>query len=268
MTFEIPTRYEECMLKIPVYSNGRNRIGLVVEDPAMLHTLFTNRVKEFSEWEVFYVRMPVCGNKTRVHVFNDENGLTGDDSSFTVDLPNVEILELKKRLDVIDISNPLVKAYVKFLIRFAYYAPELETNVVYQSDDGHFKINYVDYIIDYKTGKRIETTMRISELDGLIEVSKEFCSGATFPGIVALGLHEFAHFYLNDDMRNETEADLRGLMIYLGLGFPRVEAKEAFLETFIKADGHGADTPANVERYKVIERFIDDYENNKMAIYE
>jgi hypothetical protein len=34
---------------------------------------------------------------------------------------------------------------------------------------------------------------------------------------MAILLHEYSHFYVNQDINNESEADLNGLLIYLGL---------------------------------------------------
>jgi hypothetical protein len=48
----------------------------------------------------------------------------------------------------------------------------------------------------------------------------------------AILCHEFSHFYVNEDMDNESEADINGLLIYLGLGYPRIEGYQAFLEVF------------------------------------
>ena len=52
----------------------------------------------------------------------------------------------------------------------------------------------------------------------------------------------------------ETEADLNGLTIYLGLGYPIKEAYSAFIDTFI-----GYPTEQNKRRYDIINRFIKDY---------
>ena len=268
MVFDIPTRYEECMLCIPVFANGMRNVRVIVEDKDQVHTLFTNRYRQYEGWFNFYVRMPVCGAVTRIHIFDEDLGPHINNGSIIVNPRKIRIEELEKRMDMVDMSNPLVSSYTKFLTNFAYYAATLDDNITYQSEDGNFRIHYVPYIIDYKTGQRIETPMRISQDDGLIEASKEFCSKATCPGIMALGFHEFSHFYLNNDMANESEADLRGLLIYLGLGYPRIEAKEAFLDTFINADGSGADTGANAERYKILSDFIDNFENSKLVIYE
>jgi len=51
-------------------------------------------------------------------------------------------------------------------------------------------------------------------------------------------------------------------LIYLGLGYPRIEGYQAFLEVFV-------DNPsqANKERYDMINKFIRDFENKKMVMY-
>jgi hypothetical protein len=50
------------------------------------------------------------------------------------------------------------------------------------------------------------------------------------------------------------EADLNGLTIYLGLGYPIKEAFSAFGETFI-----GYPSAQNKVRYDIIHKFIKDY---------
>ena len=79
---------------------------------------------------------------------------------------------------------------------------------------------------------------------------------------MAILLHEFAHFYLNKNIDDETEADLNGLLIYLGLGYPRIEGYEAFLQVF-----EGSPTAENKKRYDVINEFIQNFEKKKFVMY-
>jgi hypothetical protein len=81
---------------------------------------------------------------------------------------------------------------------------------------------------------------------------------------MAILLHEFSHYYINSDIANETEADLNGLTIYLGLGYPIKEAYTAFGETFI-----GYPSEQNRQRYDIINKFIRDYikEYNIQDVY-
>jgi len=80
---------------------------------------------------------------------------------------------------------------------------------------------------------------------------------------MAILLHEYSHFYVNEKMHDETEADLNGLLIYLGLGYPRIEAYEAFLKTFVNVPSQ-----QNKARYDTINKFINNFEQNNFIVYE
>jgi hypothetical protein len=56
---------------------------------------------------------------------------------------------------------------------------------------------------------------------------------------------------------------LNGLLIYLGLGYPRVEAFEVFAKTFMNAP-----TKQNQDRFDKIKNFIDNFENHNTFLYE
>jgi hypothetical protein len=83
----------------------------------------------------------------------------------------------------------------------------------------------------------------------------------TIPMRIAILCHEFSHFYLNDVQKDEIEADLNALKLYLGMGYPVIEAHKAFLETFKKSP-----TPTNKERYQYLKAFIDNWDKNKYKI--
>jgi hypothetical protein len=115
--------------------------------------------------------------------------------------------------------------------------------------------------ITNKDGQELNTPARISKRTGIIQVSKKSFEKMTIPMRLAILCHEFSHFYLNETMDDEVEADLNGLLIYLGLGYPRIEAYQAFLETF-----KGVPSEQNKERYDVINKFINDFEKINMVI--
>ena len=79
---------------------------------------------------------------------------------------------------------------------------------------------------------------------------------------MAILLHEFAHFYLNENIDDEVEADLNGLLIYLGLGYPRIDGYEAFLQVF-----ETTPTPQNKNRYDIINNFITEFDKKKFVMY-
>ena len=107
------------------------------------------------------------------------------------------------------------------------------------------------------------TPARIDIDTGIIEISKKQYLDFTVPNRLAILLHEFSHVYLNDNVDDEVEADLNGLLIYLGLGYPRIEAFEVFAKTFLNAP-----SDLNKMRYDKIKNFIDNFENFNTFLYE
>ena len=90
--------------------------------------------------------------------------------------------------------------------------------------------------------------------------TKKLFDEYTIPMRFAILCHEFSHFYVNKDMHDESEADINGLLIYLGLGYPRIEAIEAFTNVFLNYPSE-----ENGKRYKKIENFIDNFEKNNIV---
>jgi hypothetical protein len=107
------------------------------------------------------------------------------------------------------------------------------------------------------------TPARIDIDSGIIEVSKRQFIEYTIPNRMAILLHEFSHIYLNDNVDDEVEADLNGLLIYLGLGYPRIEAFEVFAKTFMNNP-----TDENGMRFDSIKNFIDNFETYNTYLYD
>ncbi len=249
-------------LKVDVTVYQPSRIRLIVEDADQENTVFTNRFLDIQSGnDTFLVRLPLVGKNTNVVVFNEFNGLSENDSSFAV--TNISKQHLVKRLDLIDFRNPKIKNFVVFAQKFCYNAGVLRTNDptndndVYVSDCKQYAIKYLDVIVD-ENGRPIPTPASI-QTNGLIDACCIQFRDYTVPMRMAILLHEFAHIYLNQDPANETEADLNGLMVYLSLGYPRVEAFEAWIDTFWEVD-----TDENLQRYKIMEDFITNFEKNKI----
>jgi hypothetical protein len=160
-------------------------------------------------------------------------------------------------------DTPLVRNFVAFAQKFSFSAGWIAANRDYVSSVGNFKIEYLPYIVSSR-GERMATPARVSTKNGRIQVSQEAFKPFTIPMRMAILLHEFSHYYINSDIANETEADLNGLTIYLGLGYPIKEAYTAFGETFI-----GYPSEQNKQRYDIINKFIRDYikEYNIQDVY-
>lgn len=260
MIYNIPTRYEELTLKIKVRTFGPETIRIVVADADQPNTTFTDRYRTFHGESVFFVRMPVSSQSVNVYVFNDNNGnlKAGADDSFEVVSISKEPLD--KKLDVIDFANPYIRGFVNFCTRFAYNCGTLPSGT-YVSDDKNFVIKYLPVIHD--GGNEASTPARVDIDTGVMEVSKRQFIDYSVPNRVAILLHEFSHIYLNDNIDDEIEADLNGLLIYLGLGYPRIEASEVFAKTFLNND-----TELNQKRYERILNFIDDFDRRNSFMYQ
>lgn len=260
MIYRLPTRYEEFTLLIKVKTDKPEKIHLKVSDADQKNTVFTDRWKTVNGECSFYVRMPISGKISLINLYNEKVGQHKEDNSFEV--VEIKKIPLEKRLDVLDFSNNDLRSFINFCTRFCFNAGVLSSGT-YKSSDGRFKIEYLPTIISSKSGKELQTPARINKDSGVIQVSQKKFTPDTVAMRMAILLHEYSHFYVNKDIDNESEADLNGLLIYLGLGYPRFEGHEAYLKTFISTP-----TEMNKVRYDKIKAFIDNFEKNNYIVYE
>lgn len=260
MIFSVPTRYEELTLLVKVRTYEPQKIRIKVIDAEQPNTTFTDRYKTINGESIFFVRMPVSAKEVLVYVYNEAYGNLEQGIDKSVEVVSITKEPLEKKLDVIDFSNPLVRSFVNFATRFSYNAGSLPSGN-YASDDKQFVIKYLPIIED--NGVEQTTPARIDIDSGIIEVSKRQFIEYTIPNRMAILLHEFSHIYLNDNVDDEVEADLNGLLIYLGLGYPRIEAFEVFAKTFMNNP-----TDENGMRFDRIKNFIDNFETYNTYLYD
>lgn len=260
MIFSVPTRYDELTLLVKVKTYEPQKIRIKVIDSEQPDTTFTDRYRTVDGESIFFVRMPVSPKEALVYIFNEANGNTQVGADPSLEVISITKEPLEKKLDVIDFSNSLVRSFVNFATRFSFNAGSLPSGT-YASDDKKFVIKYLPNIQD--NGVEQTTPARIDIDSGVIEVSKKQFREFTIPNRMAILLHEFSHIYLNDNIDDEVEADLNALLIYLGLGYPRIEAFEVFAKTFLAAP-----TDQNKMRYEKIVNFIDNFENYNTFINE
>jgi hypothetical protein len=260
LIYKVPTRHEEQTLLIKVRTQRPETLRIKVLDADQPNTSFTDRYKTVDGEDIFFIRMPVSPENALVSIYNEAYGnlSEGQDTTFVVESITKEPLE--KKLDVIDFSNSHVRSFVNFATRFCYNAGSLPSGT-YTSDDRKFVIKYLPTIED--NGDEQTTPARIDIDTGIIEISKKQYLDYTVPNRMAILLHEFSHVYLNDNVDDEVEADLNGLLIYLGLGYPRIEAFEVFAKTFLNAP-----SDLNKMRYDKIKNFIDNFETYNTFLYE
>lgn len=263
MNYQLWTRYEPIMVKIVVKTNSPENIVLKVYDGSQANTYFTDRTKIIDGEQELFVRMPLSPYMATLSIYNEKNGNLGkgQDKSFVVKEIKKKDLDItlpKTKMDTFSVRN-----FVAFAQKFAYNAGWLAAPRDYTSSVGTYKIEYLPHIINFK-GEKMATPARISTKNGRIQVSQEAFRPFTIPMRMAILLHEYSHFYLNSNIADEIEADLNGLTVYLGLGYPIKEAYQAFAVTFI-----GYPTEQNKQRYEIINKFIRNYidEHNIQDVY-
>lgn len=253
MIYRLWTRYDPCKISIKVRTTSPQVIVLKAYDGDKKDTFFTNTYHTVNGTEEMFIRMPLAPSVCMMAIYNQKVGNLPKNQD-----PSFEVLEVKKEdleitLPRTKMDTPLIRNFVAFAQKFCFNAGELPVGRDYVSGAGNFKIEYLKFITNSK-GEKMATPARVSTKNGRIQVSQESFLAFTIPMRMAILLHEFSHYYLNSDIANETEADLNGLTIYLGLGYPIKEAYEAFGITFI-----GYPSEQNKRRYDIIDKFIKNY---------
>lgn len=260
MNYRLNTRFDEMCLVIKVAVKQPCQVVVKIASEDKPNIVFTDRYATVQGHKTFYVRLPMTSENVIISVYDKAKGNLPKSQENNIRILEVNKTPLEKRLDVVDIENMLVANFVDFAQRFSYNAPYLQDNKTYQSDNGQFLIEYLPIIKNSK-GQEMKTPARISRVTGRIQVAKKYFDKYTVPMRFAILCHEFSHFYVNDDIDNESEADINGLLIYLGLGYPRIEGLQAFYEVFMETDSQ-----QNLQRMKIIEKFVMDFEKKNMVL--
>ena len=241
MIINYPTYNESCTIELSLFSNKNSEFHLTVEDANDDNIVFTNRTGKVSGSKKYYVRLPIAPEEALIEVSSPNNNVEIDD---------IRTLDLPTNFDSKYFSNPEVISFVNFAEEFAYNASTLKAGKTkYHSDDDMFTIIYLDAIV--VDGEVDPTPARISQNSGIIEVSKKDFLEYTIPMRMAILLHEFAHFYLNEIMEDEIEADKHSLNIYMSLGYPRIDAYNVYLDVFANAP-----TELNKDRYEELNKLF------------
>ncbi len=250
------TRRRPMTLKIPISAKQACNVYIEVSDSEIPGAFLTKRMDHFlaGERDDIYVMMPITGKAVFISIFESPGDKYATSENFEVG--KIERMALSQNLSMID-NDMKTAEWVKFINQFAFHASTLPCydDRYYVSEYGTYKIKFVPVILNDK-GQPDPTPMRINIDTNVIEAAKSKLITMTVPGIHVIGDHEFCHKFKNEDMRNELEADLNALEIYLSLGYPRIEAKEVYYSTF-----YGIDSQENLQRLISIDNFIQKYDN-------
>lgn len=243
-------------MRFNIETAKKSRMRIRVNDPYQNYTYFTDRWIDVDGRQPIYVRMPLAPDIAQLAVHSESTGLGPESSDNTFRISKPEVLNLEPRFDKMPYMDGKLRRFIRFVNDWSMAAGLLSAGggSTYYSKDKEFRIDYFDMIRD-SNGNVMTTPARTSQQDGRIEAAKERFKYYTVPGRVAVLHHEGAHFYFNDVMNSEEEADYRSLLTYLALGFPRIEAHQVWLEIFKTTP-----SPHNLERYKKMESLIQNFD--------
>ncbi len=261
MEKQISTNKQQFTLVVKVSTASRQNLRVILADTDYQNTQYTNRNIIVNGVVTFYINVPLCNDNAKLIIYNDDIGNIPSQSDNTFRLLDYFPIPLEKRFDLIDYKETGLASYLSFCQRFCLTAGWIPT-ATYRSDDFRYQVQYLSDILssDYPY-QPLNTSARICKDDGVIQVSQKQFESMTVPQRMIILLHEYAHFFVNDNIDNETEADLNGLAIYLGMGFPRIDAQNIFTDSFF-----GAPSMENKHRMEIIQDFIRHYDESCIVI--
>lgn len=264
MRFIYPTNKHPFTLVIGVKSEAPINLVLDAHDDRKPSTYYIRRKGTVDGYREFELKFPQSPNTTVVNIYNAKNGNQPEGKDKTFVITKFEVKKLK--VDPIVLRQKDIN-FIKFAKEFSENASILssgkEKPSVYRSDDGNFYIDYYNDIFDRKTKTILNTPARVGHKTGIIEVSKRSFYKYTIPMRMIILLHEYSHKHKNPEINrpisDEFSADINALNMYLAMGYPDIEALQAFLYVF-----RGANNQMNHKRYLIIRDFIRKYKSGEL----
>jgi len=246
------TNNKALTLLLPIQANEDVRV--VVYDKFKANTIYSDRTSKIKGKENFIIRLPQSPRFASIRVIS---------KSGRHRVLEPKEVPLKTKVSAFNYKDPVIISFVTFAQEFAENAAILDANdAVYRSDDGVVCVKYVNAIKNPKTGEEMNTPARIGVQTGTAEISKSKFLAYNVQGRVAILLHEFSHFYLNKNIKNEVEADKNALRILLGLGYSKTEIASIFLKVL-----HNSENRENKKRYLILEDFLKNFEKHTFSGY-
>lgn len=246
-------------IKIRVRTNGKVLLGYSVSDAHMPNTVYTYGKQEIDNNGEINILMPLSPTKGVLRIWNDAYKNTKNEN-YGFKLISVNKKELSPNKIALAIYNKDALDFVDFAKDFAVRASYLSTKnngkdrSIYISENGKFELHYLDDILGLN-GEPLKSSMRINNQTGVIEAAKNYVKNYSVSERIAILLHEFSHFYVNNNHKDEFEADKHALRIYVNLGFPKKEAVSGFYQVFYRTPSN-----LNIERMKRIYEFLNNLE--------
>jgi hypothetical protein len=249
MVTTIKTTGKPCMITFKVKTNRPLQIGVIIKDAEKPMLDLIRRQKTVAGFRIFKCNIPDCPSKLKILIYNTQEGNQPEKSQLGFFVSDIKIEPLTQNLSLITADE---MAFLNFARFISYRLPYLSEGI-YKDDTNKFRIDLLK-TIPHKTPCRIEKTTKV------IQCSLTKFNNYTYPGAVALFMHEYGHGYGNWSQGNESEADVRAIEVMMYYGFSKTETGVVFLNVF-----QGSDSPLNRGRFSKIKQILNEFEGNSVA---
>lgn len=209
--FLVNTKKLPCAVKFNITTNGSEvPMYIMGYDSINKNTLYFRSIFRITGPEEITLNCPQSPRFLKILVWSENN--------LPYQLSAIKLIPLSAEKT----NDPVIK----FVEYFSRVAGRLRV--------GNYVADNVPFTIELKRniytddGAVHNTPARIHVELPLIQVAKNKFDEMTVPERVIILLHEVAHNYMNYDQDNEKESDQNALEIYKKLGYPKIEAVNAF----------------------------------------
>lgn len=252
MRLDVKSNKQPISVTFGVIPSAPTRVRIFAIDPEKPMTVYTDRYVNLKGAREFELKFPTSPDNISVFI----QGVNGQTSLQTTKA------KINKTTPCGAWMDSQTSTFVRFAEDFCEKSSYMPTGV-YQNATGQYTIKYLPTIVDYKSGKQLNTPARIGHETGNIEVAKDKWMKYSVPMRMIILLHEYSHKYLNHQVgrhiTDEVAADINALYIYLGLGYPAMDARLVFANVF-----YGHSTDLNKRRMNIIDDFITRFQKGEV----
>lgn len=238
----ITTNRQPTNVNLVIETRQKCKVRVVAFDKVQPLVVFYERVFDVEGVEEMNIKMP----QSRKDVVVKVECSAGQDAVRIVKFKKSRLIQYPACF-----KGKKVHEFIRFAQQISERLPFINCGV-YTSLNGKYTIEI------YNTIEGTDTPARIHNGEGYIQIAQSKMAKNTVPMNMAILLHEFSHFFVNEELQDEIEADMNGLRMYLGLNYPDMEGHKSFVEVF-----EYADTPQNRERHDYIFKFIENFQKLK-----
>lgn len=209
--YKVDTKRLPCAVRFKITTSGNGvPIYIVGYDPLTPNTFYFKSRFLITGNEEVTMNCPQSPRRLKIAIWSL------NDLPFQI--PDIKLIPMEKA----ETSDPMIN----FIEKFSRYEG------IYWV--GKYKADGVPFTIDLRRniyrddGTVHPTPARIHVELPIIQVSKAKFNEMSIPERVIILLHEVSHNFVNHDQDNEMEADQNALDIYSQLGYPKIEAVNAF----------------------------------------